>query len=110
MIKQPGPVRALVLADVDKMLRHLHSMLTLFDPTEHDALLALESPQLLDLIAELTGLLLTRFGHAAPQVKEPRFDKNYRAAAKLIPKPPRGEPRPKRRPAVNGDSQIGIQE
>jgi hypothetical protein len=89
MLKQAGPVRELVISDVDRMLRHLHAMLTLRDPTEHDALVALKGPQRQDLIVDMTNFVLERFGHAtAPS--DPRYDKTRRAVNGLIPKGLRG--------------------
>ena len=111
MIKQPAQVRALVVSDIDHTLRHLHARLTLLDPTEHDSLLALEEPQRQALIVELTNILLTRFGHAPPQVKEARYDKTHRAANKLLKEGRlRGEPVPRRfeQPAVNGKSHLDV--
>lgn len=98
MIKQPGAVRDLVVSDVDHMSRHLHATLTMRDPTEHDALTALEDPQRQGFIVDVANFVLARFGHVT-QPSEPRYDKARRALAKKTPKGPRGEPKPKR----NGD-------
>jgi hypothetical protein len=79
----------MVVADIDKMLRHLHAMLTLRDPTEGDALLALQDPQRRGLIVDMTNLVLERFGHATAPA-DPRYDKTRRAVNGLIPKGLRG--------------------
>jgi hypothetical protein len=93
MIKQTAAVRELVVSDIDRMLRHLHAMLTLRDPTEHDALLALQEPQRRGLIVDMTNLMLERFGHTtAPS--DPRYDKTRRAVNGLIPKGLRGDALP----------------
>jgi hypothetical protein len=90
MIKQSNAVREMVVADIDRMLRHMHAVLTLRDPTEHDALLALQDPQRRELIVDMSNLMLERFGHiTAPS--EPRYDKTRRAMNQLVPKGLRGE-------------------
>jgi hypothetical protein len=92
MLKQPNLVR-------DRIIRHLHELrlqISQLPEFEHDALMALggvpyERP---DALTDTANLLLTRLGHAPPQVKDPRFDKTRRALAKKTPRL-RGEPKPK---------------
>jgi hypothetical protein len=91
MLKQPHLIR-------DRILRHLHELrfqISNLPEFEADALTALggvpyQNP---DALSDTANVILTRLGHAPPQVKDPRFDKTRRAIAKRTPKRPRGEPK-----------------
>jgi hypothetical protein len=91
MLKQPHLIR-------DRILRHLHELrfqISNLPEFEADALTALGGVpyENADALTDTANVLLTRLGHAAPQVKDPRFDKTRRALAKKTLKGPRGEPK-----------------
>jgi hypothetical protein len=77
------------------MLEHLRLQISLLPVSEPDALRVLEKPQVFDLAVVLSNVVMAKFGHVTTP-SEPRYDKTRRAMNKLVPKPLRGEPRPKR--------------
>lgn len=84
-IKQPTLIR-------DRIIRHLHELrvqISQLPEFEHDALMALGGVpyQNMDALTETANILLARLGHAAPQVRESRFDKTRRKLARSHKRP-----------------------
>jgi hypothetical protein len=96
MIKSITLVRDRTLARTLDMLEHLRLQVSMLPTSEPDVMAVLEKPQVFDLAVEITNSLLVKFGHQVTTPSESRFDKTRRAMNKLMPKPLRGEPRPKR--------------
>jgi hypothetical protein len=99
MIKNITLVRERALARTLDMLEHLRLQVSMLPDSESDVMRVLEKPQVFDLAVEITNALLAKFGHITGPT-DSRFDKTRRAMNKLMPKPLRGEPRPKRTAAV----------
>jgi hypothetical protein len=110
MLKQAELFRdRIVIPEARRMLKQMELHTSCGFPNETDVINTLAGRGERDMELGLVKFLMEQFGHPHSHVQDPRFDKTRRALAKATPKGPRGEPR-KRQPAVNCESQVGVQE
>ena len=95
-------LRNLVLSDSVNMLKHIAAMSSMLSPPEVYVRDACSQPAQFDLAVKITNFVLQELGAPPPQVKDARFDKTRRQAAKKLPKPPRGVPKKAAAPAIAG--------
>lgn len=83
MIRQLNHVRDRVIREVDRMLASTHSFVSFLPETEVDVLNALQGVERDSLLADISGLMLAKFGEGGT---ESRFSRKNRALRKGLPR------------------------
>jgi hypothetical protein len=95
MIRQLNHVRDRVIREVDRMLLSTHSFVSFLPETEVDVLTALQGDARALLLAEITGVMLAKFGECGT---ESRFSRKNRALRKGMPRGARKQQQPAMEP------------